>query len=107
MSRGGGAFAGTVSSTLGARSDLSAPCATAARTRFCGARRSFSAPGAHWESGDESLDLEAEFRKHFAGGDPRADVPDLIGIAVLTDGDDTHSVSSADFGSFVLRQEPS
>jgi hypothetical protein len=54
----------------------------------------------------ESLDLEAEYRKHFAGGDPRAEVPDLIGIAVLTDGDDTHSASSADFGSFSLRQEP-
>jgi hypothetical protein len=54
---------------------------------------------------DESLDLEAEFRKHFAGGDALADVPDLIGIAVLTDGDDTRSASSADFGSFVLRQE--
>ena len=56
---------------------------------------------------DESLDLEAEFRKHFAAGDPRANVPDLIGIAVLTDGDETRSASSADFGSFVLRQEPS
>jgi hypothetical protein len=55
---------------------------------------------------DESLDVEAEFRKHFAGGDPHADVPDLIGIAVLTDGDDTHSASSADFRSFVFRQDP-
>ncbi len=55
---------------------------------------------------DESLDLEAEYRKHFAGGDPRAEVPDLIGIAVLTDGDDTHSASSADFGGFLLRREP-
>jgi len=56
---------------------------------------------------DESLDLELEFRKHFADGDRHADVPDLIGIAVLTDGDETHSASSADFGSFVLRQDPS
>jgi len=55
---------------------------------------------------DESLDVETEYRKHFAGGDPRADVPDLIGIAVLTDGDETRSVSSADFGSFVLHWEP-
>jgi hypothetical protein len=54
----------------------------------------------------ESLDLEAEYRKHFAGGDPHAEVPNLIGIAVLTDGDDTHSASSADFGSFVLHWEP-
>ena len=56
---------------------------------------------------DESIDLEAEFRKHFAGGDPRAHVPDLIGIGVLTDGDETRSASSADFGSFVLHQEAS
>src|SRR5260370_10375681 len=55
---------------------------------------------------DESLDLEAEYRKHFAGGDPRARAPDLIGIAVLTDGQDTHAASSADFGGFLLRREP-
>jgi hypothetical protein len=45
-------------------------------------------------------------RAHFAAGDPNAEVPDLIGFAVLTDGDETHSASSADFGSFVLRHEP-
>jgi Protein of unknown function (DUF3047) len=50
----------------------------------------------------ESIDLEAEFRKHFAGGDPNAEVPELYGVAVLTDGDDTHSDASADFGSFVM-----
>jgi hypothetical protein len=50
----------------------------------------------------ESVDVEAEFRNHFAGGDPQAEVPELIGIAILTDGDDTKSPASADYGSFVL-----
>jgi hypothetical protein len=55
---------------------------------------------------DESVDLEAEFRKHFVGGDPNGDVPNFIGVAVLTDGDATRSAASADFGSFVLHQDP-
>jgi hypothetical protein len=50
----------------------------------------------------ESIDVETEYRNHFAGGDPRAEVPELIGIAVLTDGDDTRSAASADYGPFVL-----
>ncbi len=55
---------------------------------------------------NESLDLDAEFRKHFEKGDPEASVPRLIGIAILTDGDQTHSPSSADFGSFILSSVP-
>ncbi|HTV21549.1 MAG TPA: DUF3047 domain-containing protein, partial [Polyangiaceae bacterium] len=35
-----------------------------------------------WQS--ESLDLASEFRKHFEDGDPKADIPSLIGIAVMT-----------------------
>ena len=54
----------------------------------------------------ESVDVESEFRKHFAGGDPHADVPQLIGFALLTDGDETHTAASADFGTFVVRREP-
>jgi hypothetical protein len=57
-------------------------------------------PLGQWAS--ESIDVEAEFRRHFAGGDPRAEVPELIGVAVLTDGDDTRSPASADYASFVL-----
>jgi hypothetical protein len=51
---------------------------------------------------DEEIDLAAEFRKHFEGGNPRADVPDFVGIGLMTDGDQTSSVSSADYGPFVL-----
>jgi hypothetical protein len=48
------------------------------------------------------LDLHAEFRRHFADGDQKADVPDFVGIGVMSDGDQTKSESSADFGTFVL-----
>jgi hypothetical protein len=50
----------------------------------------------------ESLDLRAEFRKHFADGDASAVVPDLLGIGIMTDGDQTHSDSAADFAEFVI-----
>lgn len=53
-----------------------------------------------WRTVD--LDLKAEFRKHFEGGDPDAKVPDFVGIGLMSDGDQTHSPSSADFGDFTL-----
>jgi hypothetical protein len=43
-----------------------------------------------------------EFRNHFEGGDPHASVPDLVGIGIMTDGDQTKSPSAADFRDFVL-----
>ena len=58
------------------------------------------APLGEWKTVD--LDLPAEFRKHFASGDPTAAVPDLFGIGLMSDGDQTRSVSSADFGEFSL-----
>jgi hypothetical protein len=48
------------------------------------------------------LDPSAEFRKHFEDGDVTAAVPDLIGVAVMSDGDQTGSKSSADYGDFTL-----
>lgn len=60
------------------------------------------APLDAWRS--EELDLKAEFRKHFADGDPHADVPDFMGVGIMSDGDQTHSESSADFGAFVLSE---
>jgi hypothetical protein len=48
------------------------------------------------------LDLDAQFRAHFAGGDAVSDVPPLFGIGLMSDGDQTGSVSSADFGTFTL-----
>lgn len=50
----------------------------------------------------ESIDLAREFRAHFEDGDADADVPPLMGVAVMTDGDQTKSESSGDYANFVL-----
>jgi hypothetical protein len=52
----------------------------------------------------EELDLRGEFRKHFAGGDPNASVPSFMGVGIMSDGDQTHSESSADFGTVVISE---
>jgi hypothetical protein len=51
---------------------------------------------------DEDIDIEGEFRRAFEGGDPGAEVPELQGIAIMTDGDQTRSDSVADYAKFVL-----
>jgi hypothetical protein len=51
---------------------------------------------------NEEIDLKAEFRNHFEGGDQTADVPDMAGVAIMTDGDQTGSVSEADYGTFTI-----
>ncbi len=51
----------------------------------------------------ESLDPKAEYVRHFGG--TREDVPDLVGMGLLTDGDQTKSVSAADYSDFVLEVE--
>ena len=58
------------------------------------------APLNEWKT--ERLDLKAEFRKHFENGDAAASVPDFLGIGLMSDGDQTHSDSSADYADFVL-----
>ena len=50
----------------------------------------------------EEIDLAAEFRKHFRGGNPNGDVPPLLGLGIMTDGDQTDSDSAADYADFVL-----
>ncbi|HET7538365.1 MAG TPA: DUF3047 domain-containing protein [Polyangiaceae bacterium] len=55
-----------------------------------------------WKS--ERVDLRAEFRKHFENGDASASVPDFLGVGIMTDGDQTHSDSSADYADFVLER---
>ena len=60
------------------------------------------APLGEWKT--ERIDLKAEFRKHFEGGDTNAPVPDFMGVGLMTDGDQTHSDSSADYASFVLER---
>jgi hypothetical protein len=50
----------------------------------------------------EEIDPSAEFRAHFEHGDPNADVPDLVGLGIMSDGDQTNSLSSADYTGFTL-----
>jgi hypothetical protein len=49
---------------------------------------------------EEEIDLDAEWRNHFEGGNPKAEVPDFVGFGLMCDGDQTQSVSAADFGFF-------
>jgi hypothetical protein len=48
------------------------------------------------------VDLDAEWRRHFADGDPKANVPEFGGFGILSDGDQTQSLSEADFAGFEL-----
>jgi hypothetical protein len=50
----------------------------------------------------EVVDVRRAFIDHFAGGDPQAEVPDLVGIGVMTDGDQTGHESGADWRGFEL-----
>ena len=50
----------------------------------------------------EEIDPAAEFRAHFENGDANAEVPDFVGIGIMSDGDNTRSVSAADYSSFVI-----
>ena len=60
------------------------------------------APLNEWKT--ERVDLKAEFRKHFEHGDATASVPDFMGVGLMSDGDQTHSDSSADYADFVLER---
>src|SRR5215470_2607164 len=46
---------------------------------------------------EEEIDPAALFRAHFEGGNPAAEVPELQGIGILTDGDQTRTLSAADY----------
>lgn len=48
------------------------------------------------------IDLDSAFRNHFEDGDAKADVPNFVGIGIMSDGDQTKSQSSADFGTFTF-----
>lgn len=57
-------------------------------------------PLGEWKS--ESLELAAELRKHFFDGDPDADLPSFLGVAIMSDGDQTQTESAADYTDFVV-----
>jgi hypothetical protein len=50
----------------------------------------------------ETIDLAGDFRRYFEGGDPRAEIPDLVGVGVMSDGDQSLGNADADFGDFAL-----
>ena len=60
-------------------------------------------PTGVWQ--EVEVDPDALFRAHFEGGRPDAEVPELQGIGILTDGDQTHSVSAADYAGFILYKQ--
>jgi hypothetical protein len=49
-----------------------------------------------------TISPDVEFRNHFEDGDPAADVPALTGVGIMSDGDQTHSVSEADYADFAI-----
>jgi hypothetical protein len=51
---------------------------------------------------NEQIDVKAEFRSHFADGREDAPVPGLVGIGIMSDGDQTKSESVADYDRFTL-----
>ena len=55
-----------------------------------------------WET--QVVDPRKDFVRYFGG--KLEDVPDFVAIAVLTDGDATHSKSEADYADFVLLDRP-
>ncbi len=57
-------------------------------------------PLGEWRTVAITPDLE--FRNHFEGGDRKASVPDLIGVGIMSDGDQTKSTSEADYADFVF-----
>ena len=58
------------------------------------------APVGEMEDGRDRPDKA--FRYHFEDGDPDAEVPKLVGIGIMTDGDQTNSPSAADYADFSL-----
>lgn len=50
----------------------------------------------------ETINLAFDYRRYFENGDAAAALPDLVGLGLMTDGDDTHSESVADYGRFTL-----
>ena len=51
------------------------------------------------------VDPDTLYRVHFEGGRADAEVPELQGIGILTDGDQTHNVSAADYAGFVFYKD--
>ena len=51
---------------------------------------------------EEEIDLSAAYLQHYEPKNPRASVPDLVGVAILTDGDQTRSAALSDYADFTV-----
>lgn len=51
---------------------------------------------------EQEVDIDALFQQHFIDTGETDEIPELQGIGILTDGDQTLSESSADYASFVI-----
>jgi hypothetical protein len=58
--------------------------------------------GATNEWREEEIDIRHDFLAHFESGDENAHVPDFVAIGIMSDGDNTHSLSSADYAGFSI-----
>lgn len=52
----------------------------------------------------EEVDLQADFRKYFLDGKADGEVPEVVGVGLLTDGDGTQTFVEADYAGFELRE---
>lgn len=59
-------------------------------------------PANAWRT--ETVDIEADFRRAFEGGNANAEVPPFAGVGLMSDGDQTGSFSAADYKDFVVTQ---
>lgn len=50
----------------------------------------------------EEINLAFEFQRHFGYANPEVEVPDFVGVGIMTDGDQTRSPSEADYTGFTL-----
>ena len=60
--------------------------------------RQSNGPTNHWLT--EQIDPKMEFVRHFGG--TLDEVPELVGIGLMTDGDQTHSRAEADYADFTV-----
>ncbi len=51
---------------------------------------------------EEEIDLRRMFRRQFAGTRGEVEVPDFVGVGLMSDGDQTHSESAADYAGFQI-----
>jgi hypothetical protein len=54
----------------------------------------------------EVVDVRRAFIDHFGKGDPHTDIPDFVGVGLMTDGDQTQTAAGADWSDIELVSDP-